>query len=136
MIRIEVTGNSIAEVADKLLAIGGNLRGEFEYQTITPPPSSGEVVAGPIDEIVYAPDVVVSPAPEVAKAAVDPEPTLPASASELNFDTDVAPHVLQVVRDKGKPAAEKILSQFGVAKASLLNPTRWPELVEALKGAL
>jgi hypothetical protein len=44
--------------------------------------------------------------------------------------------VLQVVKEKGKPVAQEILSQFGVEKASLLDPARWPELVEVLKEAL
>jgi hypothetical protein len=58
----------------------------------------------------------------------------PAPAA-LDFDTDVAPHVLAVVQKLGKPAAQEILSQFGVEKASLLDPARWPELVTALQDA-
>jgi hypothetical protein len=54
----------------------------------------------------------------------------------LDFDTDVAPHVLAVVQKLGKPAAQEILSQFGVEKASLLDPARWPELVTALQDAV
>ena len=54
----------------------------------------------------------------------------------MDFDTDVAPYVLQVVKEKGKPVAQEILSQFGVDRASLLEPHLWPELVEQLKGAL
>jgi hypothetical protein len=53
----------------------------------------------------------------------------------LDFDTDVAPHVLALVTRSGKPAAQEILSQFGVEKASLLDPARWPELVAALQDA-
>ena len=147
MIKIEVTGNSIGEVADKLLAIGGSLRSAAPVDPIK------TIVVERVDPIM----------PEVAEMAASPEPvseateapsapaTLPesgtptsgtgptaetASPTELNFETDVAPYVLQVVKEKGKPVAQEILSQFGVEKASTLDPAQWPELVEALKGAL
>lgn len=149
MIKIEVTGNSIGEVADKLLAIGGSLHGAAGA---APAPAAEKPrKAKKVDPVM----------PEVAEMAAAPEPaseadtstsevsetteqlssqptetTPPASASELDFDTDVAPVVLQVVKDKGKPVAEEILSQFGVAKASQLDPVQWPELVATLKAAL
>ena len=164
MIKIEVTGNSIGEVADKLLAIGGSLLAT-DHQRIADKALREEMCSGSIDpimpelldEIVFEPGVVVGPAPEVAEEAPAPLPSSgqteapqpteekasassPTEASdapsELNFDTDVAPYVLQVVKEKGKPVAQEILSQFGVEKASLLDPALWPELVNALKGAL
>lgn len=136
MIKIEVTGNSIGEVADKLLAIGASLH------RVTPAKSE-EVVR----EVAEAAPVDPTPAPKsVPSAEVSESPqtteepsTTPApaaSASELNFDTDVAPIVLQVVKEKGKPVAQEILAQFGVDKASALDTARWPELVAALKDAL
>lgn len=110
------------------------------------------------EEIVFAPEIsYAEPAKEVAEAApVDPTPapksapvatatesqpttTEPSSTpapAELNFDTDVAPHVLALVKEKDKATAQEILSQFGVEKASLLDPARWPELVTALKDAM
>lgn len=56
-----------------------------------------------------------------------------ASPSELNFDTDVAPVVLRVVQSKGKPAVEAVLEQFGVARASQLESSRWQELIDKLE---
>lgn len=172
MIKIEVTGNSIPEVADKLLAIGASLRSTATEGWSAPKHTvvGAEVAKGaalfsapiPVDSSVSVPEDI-SPAAleeaevEVAEAApVDPtsstsaiaadvlssqpttkEPsTTPAPAAELNFDIDVAPHVLQVVKEKGKPVAQEILSQFGVEKASLLDPALWPELVQQLKDAL
>lgn len=118
MIKIEVTGNSIPEVADKLLAIGAKLRSIH---------------------IVEMANVAVDIRAEAAEAApVDPTPA-PKSApatSELSFETDVTPVVLAVVQTKGKPVVEEILSQFGVARASQLDPARWPELVAALQDKL
>ena len=146
MIKIEVTGNSIPEVADKLLAIGTNLRGNAGvwWEATDAPHKLAERLSAQLKA-------------EVAEAAPAPLPTSPVEetvsssaeekassgpieatppAGELNFDIDVAPHVLQVVKEKGKPVAQEILSQFGVEKASLLDPTLWPELVQQLKDAL
>jgi hypothetical protein len=155
MIKIEVTGNSIPEVADKLLAIGHSLYS----QTVVPIANGGTGAQTPEEVlgVAEAAPVDPTPAPAVAEtvsspsdtATVQPEPsessetaknTGASSASsgsaELNFDIDVAPYVLQVVKEKGKPVAQEILSQFGVEKASLLDPALWPELVQQLKDAL
>jgi hypothetical protein len=168
MIKIEVTGNSIPEVADKLLAIGASLRGHIEVNAVrealqvdrnvakvevaeaapvdpTPAPKSAPVAevsesqptttepsstpAAPAEEITPKPAEIVENTPAAPAEEITP-------AAELNFDTDVAPYVLQVVKEKGKPVAQEILSQFGVEKASLLDPTLWPELVQQLKDAL
>lgn len=185
MIKIEVTGGSITEVADKLLAIGTSLRNgrkvwweetdapqklkaamdaqlaeelEVAEQAPSPlPPSDGPTEASPSTEpkaFASLPTEASDAPPETSQSTSTPPTesistasgTLPdnskttsappASASELNFDTDVAPYVLQVVKEKGKPVAQEILSQFGVEKASSLDPAQWPELVATLKGAL
>jgi hypothetical protein len=142
MIKIEVTGNSIPEVADKLLAIGHSL-----YSQTVVPIANGGTDAQTLEEVMEAAEaapVDPTPAPKSVPVAeaTDSQPTTkeasstPAPAAELNFDIDVAPHVLQVVKEKGKPVAQEILSQFGVEKASLLDPALWPELVQQLKDAL
>jgi len=185
MIKIEVTGGSITEVADKLLAIGTSLRNgrkvwweetdapqklkaamdaqlaeelEVAEQAPSPlPPSDGPTEASPSTEpkaFASLPTEASDAPPETSQSTSTPPTesistasgtlpdnsktmsTPPASASELNFDTDVAPYVLQVVKEKGKPVAQEILSQFGVEKASSLDPAQWPELVATLKGAL
>ena len=149
MIKIEVTGGSIGEVADKLLSIGASLLGSgVPSQPIKVDPVMPEVaeMATSPEPVTAATETVSSPG---TTATAQPQPsesnetaknTDASSASsgsdELDFDTDVAPFVLQVVKEKGKPVAQEILSQFGVEKASNLDPAQWPELVEALKGAL
>jgi hypothetical protein len=147
MIKIEVTGNSIPEVADKLLAIGASLRAS----TAVLPIANGGTGAQTLEEVMEVAEVAPvdpTPAPKSAPVAEvsesQPTTTEPSStpapvasvSEELNFDIDVAPYVLQVVKEKGKPVAQEILSQFGVEKASLLDPTLWPELVQQLKDAL
>ena len=148
MIKIEVTGKSIAEVSDKLLAIGASLQRTVSHDADN---AAREALQAKRDaakkEVAEAAPVDPTPAPKSAPAAeaVESPPTTEqpsttpapsASASELNFDTDVAPIVLQVVKDKGKPAVQAILEQFGVERASQLDPARWPELIAQLKDAL
>jgi len=138
MIKIEITGNSIPEVADKLLAIGASLRGNAIVEG-----ARAAVNAMQVLEVAEAALADPTPAPKSAPVAEATESlrtttetsSTPAPAA-LDFDTDVAPHVLAVVQKLGKPAAQEILSQFGVEKASLLDPARWPELVTALQDAI
>lgn len=138
MIKIEVTGNSIGEVADKLLAIGANLRGsaivEGARAAVNAMQAMGVAEAAPAPLPSSGQTEAPQPTEEKASASLPTEAS--DAPSELNFDTDVAPFVLQVVKEKGKPVAQEILSQFGVEKASLLDPTLWPELVQQLKDAL
>jgi hypothetical protein len=146
MIKIEVTGNSLAEVSDKLLAIGASLQ---RTAVVTEAPvqmritAAGDMMwevaeAAPVDPTPApksVPDVEATESqPTTEEPATTPAPS--ASASELNFDTDVAPIVLQVVKDKGKPVVQAILEEFGVERASQLDPARWPELIAQLKDAL
>ena len=144
MIKIEVTGNSIPEVADKLLAIGASLQGikstmPHAWSDIKP---DADVIlevaeAAPVDPTSSTSAIaadVLSSQPTTREPSTTPAPA--PSASELSFETDVTPVVLAVVQTKGKPVVEEILSQFGVARASQLDPARWPELVAALKDQL
>jgi hypothetical protein len=141
MIKIEVTGNSIGEVADKLLALGHSL-----YSKTVVPIANGGTGAQTLEEVMgvaEAAPVDPTPAPKSAPVAevsesqpTTTEPSSTPAPAALDFDTDVAPHVLAVVQKLGKPAAQEILSQFGVEKASLLDPARWPELVTALQDAV
>jgi hypothetical protein len=137
MIKIEVTGNSIPEVADKLLAIGASLQGTASYATAyadaceiaetyrKTPPKKAEVM----------PEVVVAPLP------IEDEPLevidLPAADTPtIDFNADIRAPALKVVEKCGKPALEAILAHFGVARASLVAPERLPELLAKLNEAL
>jgi cytoskeletal protein RodZ len=147
MIKIEVTGNSIPEVADKLLAIGASLRASGTLAevakeapvdpTLNRPTSDASVTSS--DTSSDTPRSVApksAPVAEVSESQpTTTEPSSTPAPAALDFDTDVAPHVLALVTRSGKPAAQEILSQFGVEKASLLDPARWPELVTALQDA-
>ena len=138
MIKIEVTGNSIAEVADKLLAIGGSLRATPATQHIDAPFKLNAIMPELIDEIVYVPDVVVGPAPEAAEVPAAPEPVAPAPEPEtpaINADA-LKQLVLSVVAKCGRDAMVGVLDTFGVVKASDVPAEQSAELVAALEALL
>lgn len=144
MIKIEVTGNSIPEVADKLLAIGASLQASA--------PNKVEFEKGdrPIDrEIPFLTlkSALVAEATESQPTTVEPSST-PAPAASVSEELEVVdlpiavPEVnlrdlvLSVVEKRGKPVMEEILSRFGAAKASLVDPALRPELIDLCNEAL
>ena len=145
MIKIEVTGNSIGEVADKLLAIGASLQG---IKTTMP----AEVAeAAPVDPTLApksAPAAEVTESqPTTEEPSSTPAPATSVSEDEelevvdlpiatLDIETDVRPLILNVVEKRGKPVMEELLSRFGVAKASQIEPALLPELVALMQEAL
>ncbi len=146
MIKIEVAGNSIPEVADKLLALGHSL-----YSKAVLPIANGGTGAQTIEEVMgvaEAAPVDPTPAPKSAEAAAGSEsqptttepsstPAPAASASEpLNFELDVAPVVLRAVAAKGKPFVQDVLSEFGGVRASDLDDALWPELIARLEAEI
>ena len=145
MIKIEVTGNSIGEVADKLLALGHSL-----YSKTVVPIANGGTGAQTLEEVMgvaEAAPVDPTPAPKSAPVAEvsESQPTTtepsstpaPAAKDDVpDFDTVVTPLVLKLVEVKGKPAAQEVLGRFGVIKASQLSSERWQELVDAINDEL
>lgn len=149
MIKIEVTGNSIGEVADKLLAIGHSLN---NAATDTADNAAREALQAKRDaakpkkvkEAAEEAPVDPTPAPKSVPAAeatesqpTTPEPSstpapAPSASEPLDFDKDVAPVVLAAVRDHGKPWVQEILSQFGFERASQVPDEQHAELVAVL----
>lgn len=171
MIKIEVTGNSIPEVADKLLAIGASLRGNTTTMPVVDASKAaadaavGDIVrevaeAAPVDPTLNRPtsdasvtspdtssDTPRSVAPKSAPVAdvTESQPTTEepsstpapaASASELDFELDVAPVVLRAVGSKGKAFVQDVLSEFGTERASQLAVSLWPELIARLEAEM
>jgi hypothetical protein len=170
MIKIEVTGNSIPEVADKLLAIGASLRSAAinaaddaareALQAKRNVADAALAVVHSVVEVAEAAPVDPTPAPKSAPVAEVSEsqptttatfstPAPAASVSEdeelevvdlpiatLDIEADVRPLILKVVTARGKPVMEELLSRFGVAKASQIEPALLPELVALMQEAL
>ena len=145
MIKIEITGNSIPEVADKLLAIGASLQG---IKTTMPAEVAEAAPVDPTPAPKSAPVAEVSESqPTTTEPSSTPAPAASASEDEelevvdlpiatLDFEADVRPMVLKVVEVRGKPVMEEMLSRFGVAKASMIDPALLPELVALMQEAL
>jgi hypothetical protein len=139
MIKIEVTGNSLGEVADKMLAIGGSLLAT-DNQRIREKGARAEarftkVELAEIDKTIAELKSTPTPAASVSEEleVVD----LPvADTPTIDFETDIRALILEVVTKRGKPFMEDILSSFGVVKASHIEPARLPELVALMQEAL
>lgn len=155
-IKIEVTGGSIGEVADKLLAIGRSLQGaavafnpvmpEIEAQEPAEKPKATrkakkaepEVAeAAPADPTLESKSAPVAEAtesqPTTQAPASTPAPAASASEPALDFDKDVGPVVVEAVTTHGREPVVAILNQFGAERASEVPEGQWAELVEALK---
>lgn len=153
MLRIEVTGDSIPEVADKLLALGRSLKATASYDADNAAREALQV------ERDAKPKATRKAKAEEAKPEADagepgtvgPAETEPSTGSSddtnastastspsepaLDFDKDVAPVVLDAVAAIGKDKVVELIGQFGAARASEVDPAQWPELVALLKGA-
>lgn len=131
--RIEITAASLEELADKALALGGRLL--VVHTASAPAKIRAEVAeAAPVDP---------TPAPKSVPAAeaIESQPTTEEASSTpapatLNYKTEVAPFVLKLVEVSGKPAAQRVLDQFGVIKASHISPELWPDLVAMIKAEM
>jgi hypothetical protein len=84
----------------------------------TPAASAEEITPKPAEIVENTP---AAPAEEIAT---------------LNFETQVAPVVLLFVQKRSKEETSKILAEFGVERASMLDPTLWPELVARLEAEM
>lgn len=128
--KIEVTADSLSELAGKILAVAAQFQVTQAEAPVAKAPARKAKAAEPAPEPEApepeAPEPTPEPTPEPA-----PEPEAPA----LDFDKDVAALVLETLAVKGRDVVSGVLSQFGVAKASQLDEKLWPELIAALKDA-
>lgn len=150
-IRIEITGESIPEVADKLLALASTMRAiPAEAATVGKPQANkakpaSEAPKQPVVELKFTGEDANEPdAGNAAAPAEEPAPSKTAdtstdapapSASDeapLDFDKEVAPVVLKAVQVKGKPWVQEILGQFGVERASHVPAEQLRELLNVL----
>lgn len=135
---VTITAQSLEELADKALALGGRLTLASVRQTVT----AAEIAEVAMQaEPAYAPPVEVvevnpaAPAkpPKAAKAA-----PAKAEAEIPDYATVVGPAVLALAQTKGKPAAQAILARYNATKADQVPPEKWAALVaelNAVRGA-
>lgn len=151
-IKIEITGESIEEVADKLLALGSKLSGAstIAVAAATTAAPSGDAEgkakrtrksaptapeqAGSTETQTSEPAAAAAETPSAPAEPAAQTESAPAAHSKtpIDFDKDVTPAVLGAVEAHGRDKVTEVLSQFGVARASQLDEARWPELLAAL----
>jgi hypothetical protein len=121
MYKIEITADTLSELAGKVMSLAVKLHPTADVERAYAPPA---------EPVEINPVALAAPEP-AAPAPAAPEPAAPA----LSFEKDVAPIVLRAVATKGKPFVEGIMTQFGVERASQLPAERWPELITHLEEA-
>lgn len=121
---VTITAQSLEELADKALALGGRLTLASGRTGIT---------AAEIVEVVrQATPIEVTPAP------VEAAPAEPAAPAVPDYATVVGPAVLALAQSKGKPAAQAVLARYNATKADQVPPDKWAALVaelNAVRGA-
>ena len=150
MIKIEVTGNSIAEVADKLTALARSLSTTASYDAdnaarqalqdnrdAQKKPVKAKPDAGKADAVQAETSASTAggtgSSTETKTAAAAEEPATPDAPKALDFDKDVAPVVLNAVKVHTKEWVQEVLSQFGFARASQVPDEQLPDLVTTLQ---
>ena len=140
MYKIEITADSLSELAGRALALAVQLRGaadpvmpEVRYGA-TPAPTAGPVSATVTVAPVAAPEPV---APVAAPEPVAPEPApeqAPEPAPEQAADTAerLRTLILATVATKGRETVAAMLEQFGVARGSQLSPEQAAEMIGML----
>ena len=162
MYKIEITAGTLAELAGKVLSLAaqlhetapeapryvGPLTGEAEPEVAEKPKAKKaakkvepEVAEkAPVDPTPETPTGETAQPAEPAPEPAAPEPTTSApsaeaSASEptLDFEKDVAPVVIEAVARIGREGVSSTLAEFGVERASEVDPSQYGELVKALE---
>ena len=148
--RIEITADSLSELAGRVLALSVQLQTTTAPVAYVPPvpvkdaapaKTAAKKIAALIAEAT-APETVPEPAAElVAEPVAGPggEPAanpVAAPVATLDFNADVAPTVLAYVAARGRSAMEEVLTLFGVSRASHVSADLLPELLATLKAGL
>jgi len=121
---VTITASSLEELADKALALGGRLTLASGRPTVT---------ATEIAEVARSADPVAE-VTKVAPAAA-PEPAAPAEPAIPDFANEVSPEFLAFVETKGRHAAEALLAEFGAERVSLIDKSKWADLLARLREA-
>ena len=123
--RVEVTAATINELSGKLAALASQLKGL---------PSTFDVLRVEASEINLPVQEQVEER-ELTQAPVDapaPEP----EARAYDYNTEIAPRVLELVSKRGRDAVKTLLAGFGVTRASELDASRHDELLAAVAAAM
>ena len=126
--RIEITADSLAELAGRVSALA------VQLQTQHAPVIVHHASVKPVALVAEPVALVAEPvAPEVRE-----NPVAPATPAAVVYDpvVDIAPRVLAYVALRGRDAMLELLSQFGVERASHVLPEHHAELVALLDAVI
>jgi hypothetical protein len=127
--KIEVTADSLSELAGKVLALAA------QFQAV-PAIVHHSGVKPKADKPVKAAKAPAAEEPKAEEVKVEAAKVEEPKAPTYDFNTDISPLVLRVAAEKGRPAIAELLSQFGVERASNVPAEQFGELLNALKDAL
>ena len=130
--RIEITADSLAELAGRVSALAVQLQTQHApviVNHVGKAPRKAAPVAEPVALVAEPVALVVEP------VALVVEPVAPAA---VVYDpvVDIAPRVLAYVALRGRDAMLELLSQFGVERASHVPAEHHAELVVLLDAAI
>jgi hypothetical protein len=141
--RVEITAPTIHELSGKLAALASQLKGL---------PSTFDVLRVEAAEVaapkVAAPPPQPEPQPEIKDEPVAPvDGTAPrevdngwaketGSARVYDYNSEVAPRVLQMVGKCGRDAVKELLAKYNVTRASQLDASHYPSLMDAVNAAM
>jgi hypothetical protein len=142
--RIEITADSLAELAGRVSALAVQLQTQHvpvivHHASKTPKKAA---VLHEFPPFTLTVEPVLDPAPEPVVEDVAPEvrenPVAPATPAAVVYDPviDIAPRVLAYVALRGRDAMLELLSQFGVERASHVPPEHHAELVALLDAVI
>jgi hypothetical protein len=145
--RIEITADSLAELAGRVAALAVQLQASaaplaYAAPVVVKDPTPARTAAKKIAAQMAAAEPVAEPAAEPVAEYVAPEvrenPVAPAAPAAVVYDpvVDIAPRVLAYVALRGRDAMLELLSQFGVERASHVPPEHHAELVALLDAAI
>jgi len=152
--RIEITADSLTELAGRVLALSAQLQTTvpvFVHHASAAPKKAAvlheappftltvEPALDPAPEPVAEPVALVAePVAEYTVPEVRENPVAPATPAAVVYDPviDIAPRVLSYVALRGRDAMLELLSQFGVERASHVPPEHHAELVALLDAVI
>ena len=134
--RVEVSAATINELSGKLAALASQLKGlpsVIELPTVEHTDVSvriPEVEPSLYQAVMQA--VREGDKVEPVETAASPE----ASHRVYDYNTEVAPRVLEMVSKCGRDAVKELLAKHNVTRASQLDPSHFPSLMDAVNAAM
>lgn len=123
--KLTIKADTLAELSHKLLVLGGRIA--------APTPGAATTDTAPVIQSITVEDAVVPDVIEEKKTEPKAKKAKAEPAKVYDYATEVAPLVLKLVEKRGRTVAADLLATFdGAKKATEVDASRYPELVEAL----